>query len=120
MPALKKGPLFKRLFAAILTWNIEADPEYRWYRCALCGRPIVKAWHVWLDTAGFALQYDFRYIEVHVCKKCGEMNGLGSKGRRLPVPRPRSRSERPAVGRHVPGRAPASLLPQSASRRRRT
>ena len=46
-------------------WDVGKESEYREFKCAKCGRPIRKAWHVWLNLKGYK-------IEVHFCKKCFE------------------------------------------------
>ncbi len=42
-----------------------SEPTFRMATCVVCGRSMVKMWHLWTDTHGFKK-------EVHMCRKCGK------------------------------------------------
>ena len=81
MPALTEGPLYDKLLASFKTWEVDKSPEFRAFRCALCGKGLLfAAWHVWLRVSYTILNETVNYpIEAHLCMSCGRANGLKFK-----------------------------------------
>jgi hypothetical protein len=76
------------LLKIVESWDISATPEYRGFRCAVCQRPIFKAWHHWLTHGGYA-------TPVHLCRRCEP----SLSPRKILPPKPNASSSQAAIAR---------------------